>query len=47
MRFAGLKNIFLKSIFNFNLDLLRWRYHGVIMNVGGEDESKNIFETGT
>jgi hypothetical protein len=45
MRFAGI-DFFLRSIFNLNLKFLRWRYHDVIMAVGGEDDGKNIFKTG-
>jgi hypothetical protein len=41
---------FKRPIYNFNLKLVEValsRYHGVIMVVGGEDESKkNICETG-
>jgi len=40
--FAG-SIVFLRSIFNFNLKLAEWRYHDLIMTVGGEDGSKNVF----
>jgi hypothetical protein len=42
MWFSGLKNI-LKIHLQLQLGLLRWRYLGVIMKVGGENESNKYF----